>query len=159
MVTGIGCVATTQTEVRQPQYSEVQQPQEVLGTMVVAFIPTALASLPEPPFDLTLFIKSLAGGYDIKYHIADDTQIWELITEAPSISGGASYQNFRLMLPSGDYSMEGLGIQAKSLSDKPFFLVSGGQNFTVPKGNCVYIGRIGVLYSRLPPGSLDQAKT
>jgi len=157
MVTIIGCTATKQAQERRQQYLEEPQPQEVLGTMIIGFSPTVLASLPEPPIDLTLHIRPLAGGHDVKHHIADGTPVWELLTVGPTVVG-ATFQNFRLVLPAGDYLVEGLDVRAPSLSDKPFFLATGGPSFTVPKGNCVYIGRIGLFYSRLPPGSLDQAK-
>jgi hypothetical protein len=148
MVTITGCAATNQAE---------QQPQEVLGTIVIGFSPMDLASMPKPPIDLMLHIRKLTGGHDVIYDIADGTAIWELFTEGPK-DVGLSFQNFRLVLPPGDYFVAGIDVRAKSLSDKPFFLPIGEPSFTVPKGNCVYIGRIAVIYSRLPPGSLDQAK-
>jgi hypothetical protein len=152
MATIAGCPATNQAQ----QYAE-PQPQEVLGSMVIGISPIDLASLPEPPIDLTLHISQLTGGHDLKYDIADGTAIWELFTGGPK-DVGASFQNFRLVLPPGDYFVAGLGIRAKSLSDKPFFLPTGGPSFTVPKEGCVYIGRINATYLRQPPGSLDQAK-
>lgn len=156
MTTVIGCPATRQAQ-EQQRYLEELQPQEVLGTMVIGFIPTALASMPEPPIDLLLHIRQLQGKHDVIYDIADGKAIWELFTRGPT-DVGVSFQNFRLVLPPGDYLVTGLDVRAKSLSDKPFFLPRGGASFTVPKGNCVYIGRIGAFYSRLPPGSLDKAK-
>lgn len=150
-VTIAGCSATSQAQ----HYVEPQL-QEVLGSMVIGIRPIDIASLPEPPIDLTLHISQLTGGHDPKYDIADGTAIWELFAEG-STDVGASFQNFRLVLPPGDYFVAGLGVRAKSLSDKPFFLPTGGPSFTVPKDGCVYIGRINATYLRLPPGSLDQA--
>ena len=160
----IGC-----TTVKQEQEGR-QESQEVLGTMVIGFSPTVLASLPEPPINLMLHIRPSAGGRDVIHNIADGTAIWEVskvncCAGRPTSSGdggqavvGASYQNFRLTLPPGDYFITGFDVRAPSLLEKPFFLPTGGPSFTVPKANCVYIGRIGAIYSRLPPGSLDQAK-
>ncbi|RAM01096.1 hypothetical protein DO021_15525 [Desulfobacter hydrogenophilus] len=152
MVTIAGCAATNQA-----QHHAESQPQEVLGTMVIRINPTDLASLPEPPIDLMLHIRQMTGGHDVIYDIADGMAIWELFTEGPN-DVGVCFQNFRLVLPPGNYFVAGLDVRAKSLSDKPFFLPTGGPSFTVPKGGCVYIGRINATYLRLPPGSLDQAK-
>jgi hypothetical protein len=102
-------------------------------------------------------VRPLTGGSDIKLDIADGKAIWELFPAGPK-GVGVSYQNFRLLLPPGDYLMAGLDVRAQSVSDKPFFLPTGGPRFTVPNRNCVYIGRIASIYSRLPPGSMDQAK-
>lgn len=148
MVTIAGCAAMNHAE---------SQPQEVLGTIVIRINPTDLASLPEPPIDLMLHIRQMPGGHDVIYDIADGMAIWELFTGGPK-DVGACFQNFRLVLPPGNYFVAGLDVRAKSLSDKPFFLRTGGPSFTVPKGGCVYIGRINATCLRLPPGSLDQAK-
>jgi len=170
MVTIFGCttIKPTQEELHQQQqyleklqqqlYLEELHPQGVLGTIVIGFLPAALASLPEPPIDLMLLIRPLAGGQQDQYVIADGTAIWELFLDVPSIAG-ASYQNFWLMIPPGDYYLEGIGVKSQSLSDKPFVLPTGGPSFTVSEGKCVYIGRIGVSFGRLAPGTLDQAKT
>lgn len=157
MTTIIGCTAPKQAQEPRQRFLEEPKPQEVLGTMIIGFSPTVLASMPEPPIDLTLHIRALTGGSDLKLDIADGKAIWEMVPAGPK-GVGVSYQNFRLMLPPGDYLMAGLDVRAKSLSDKPFFLPTGWPSFTIPKGNCVYIGRIGAIYSRLPPGSLDEAK-
>jgi hypothetical protein len=140
---------------RLQQYLEQerrQQPQEVLGTITLGFAPTALASSPEPPIHLTLSIKPQAGGLDIKHPIADPSPVWQSHGEVVS-----THQNFNLSLAPGDYRIMALEVQASSLADASFVLPVGGPSFTVPEGNCVYIGRIGFFYTRLPPGSAAKA--
>lgn len=153
----VGCTAV------EPTREGRQQPQEVLGTVVIGFAPTAFASLPDPPVDLMLHIRPSAGRRDVIYKIADGTAVWEVATptllERKVGRVGASYQNFRLKLSPGEYLVTGFDVRAKSLSATPVFLPTGGLSFSVPDGNCVYIGRVGGVYSRLEPGSFDQAKT
>jgi hypothetical protein len=48
--------------------------------------------------------------------------------------------------------------QSTSLADEPVPLAKRGPSFTVPEGDCVYVGRVTYPYLRLPPGSLAQAK-
>lgn len=132
MTTIIGCTAPKQAQEPRQRFLEEPKPQEVLGTMIIGFSPTVLASMPEPPIDLTLHIRALTGGSDLKLDIADGKAIWEMVPAGPK-GVGVSYQNFRLMLPPGDYLMAGLDVRAKSLSDKPFFYRLVGRVSPSPK--------------------------
>lgn len=130
-----------------------EQPQEVLGSVVLGFAPTVLATLPEPPVSLTVVIRSIAGGSEFKFKITDPSPEW--IVERDKVA--ASHQNFAFSLRPGSYKIVALEVEAQSLSDSSFSLLTGGPHFAVPEGNCVYIGRLAFIYVRLPPGSSAQA--
>jgi len=135
----IGC-----TTVKQEQEGR-QESQEVLGTMVIGFSPTVLASLPEPPINLMLHIRPSAGGRDVIHNIADGTAIWEVskvncCAGRPTSSGdggqavvGASYQNFRLTLPPGDYFIKGLMYAHQAYLKSLFFFRQAGPVLPFPK--------------------------
>jgi hypothetical protein len=133
------------------------QAQEVLGTAVLTIVPVHPGSLPQPPIDLVLRIKERSNGNDLDFDIADGSAVWDLMAVGPQ-KAGSSVQNFRLMLPPGEYSISGFGVRARSLSDRVFFVPSDGPTFTVPENRCFYIGRINSTFWRLAPGSLKQAQ-
>lgn len=134
------------------------QAQEVLGSVTLGIVPVYPGTLPQPPIDLVLRVKEHRNGNELTFEIADGSAVWELMPAGPQ-KAGVSLQNFRLMLPPGEYSVSEFGVGAKSLSDRMFFLPVAGPTFTVPESRCVYVGRITAIYWRLAPGSLDQAKT
>jgi hypothetical protein len=140
----------TQRQEQQPK----EQPQEVLGSFVLGFAPSVGANSPEPPINSTLIIRSIASGSDFKLEVTDRSMQWKEEKEKVITSD----QNFTLSLRPGSYEIVGLDVKAESLSDLPFSLVTGGPRFSVPEGNCVYIGRIAYFYMRLPPGSFAEAK-
>ena len=144
----------TKRLIREQKHRE--EPQEVLGSVVIGFAPTVLAVMPEPPIELTLLIKPVGGGATIKHRITDPSPRW-MIEGGDKRKSAASHQNFRLSLRPGKYKISEVLAQARSLMEKPFILTKYGPTFTVPEGNCVYVGRIGYIYVRLPPGSLAQA--
>lgn len=132
-----------------------REPRDVLGTITISIAPAALASLPQPPIELTLLIKSLRRGVATKHRIADPNPTW-MVRQKGKVA--MSEQNFHLPLPPGNYKITEITAKAKNLADKSFTLVRNGPQFTVPQGNCVYIGRIVYTYTRLPRASLAQAK-
>lgn len=140
-------------EKRRDELQRREQPQDVLGSITLGFAPTVLASLPEPPIDLTMVIRPLAGGSKLKFKVTDPSPQWEV--EKTDVA--VTFQNFSFSLRPGSYEIVFLEVEAQSLSDAPFSLVTGGPRFTVPEGNCVYVGQITFAYMRLPPGSRDQA--
>lgn len=129
------------------------QKQEVIGTIAIGFMPTALATVPKPPINFAVVIKSFKDGANLKFNIADRSPQWEMKKN----KYGVSHQNFSFSLRPGSYEIIALELEAGSLSISDFSLVTGGPRFTVPEGNCVYIGRIALMYMRLPPGSHGQA--
>jgi hypothetical protein len=130
-----------------------EQPQEVLGSLVLGFAPTALANLPEPPISLTMVIKSLVDGSEFKFKLTDPSPEWKVEDHKAVLV----HQSFAFSLRPGSYKMDGVEVRARSLSDSPFLLLGGAQ-FDVPEGNCVYIGRLGLFHMRLPPGSLAETQ-
>lgn len=52
--------------------------------------------------------------------------------------------------------MQALGLRSASLSPSQFAIPASGPAFTVPRGECAYIGLINIVYYRLPPGSPSQ---
>lgn len=130
-----------------------EQLQEVLGTVVLAIFPTVLAAVPEPPINMAMGIKPLAGGPELKLRVTDSSPVWEVRE-----GGALTYQNFSFSLPPGSYEVVSLEVEANSLSDAPFSLFTMNPRFAVPVGSCVYVGRICLGYMRLPPGSLEQAQ-
>src|SRR5574338_104103 len=130
-------------------------PQLVLGTLALSFAPTALASLPQPPMGLTLSVKPTMGSGEFKFRVDDPSPQWTVGAEGKSAT---FYQNFKLSLKPGTYKLDRIEVDAPSLSSTPFHLLFAPPGFTVPEGNCVYIGRLGMAYMRLPRGSLAQAK-
>jgi hypothetical protein len=131
-----------------------KQLQEVLGSVVLGFAPTVLATMPEPPVSLTVVIKSMAGGSEFKFKITDPSPVWKV--EKDKVA--ASHQDFTFSLKPGSYEIVALEVEAQSLSESRFSLATTGPQFYVPEGNCVHIGRIAFIYTRLPPRSLAQAK-
>lgn len=131
-----------------------QRPREVLGTVVLGFAPTEGAFLPKPPIDLTLIIQSELGGQVTEYKIIDPSPGWEL-GEAGKLA--STFQNFALSLRPGKYKLRALKVQSPSLLETSFSLPTGGPSFTVPDAECVYVGRIGFSFIRLPPGSYAEA--
>jgi hypothetical protein len=112
-----------------------EQPQEVLGTIALGFVPTELATLPKSPMNLTVVIQSIKDESKFKFVITDTSPLWKV--ENDNVS---SHQNFTYSLRPGNYKIIGLEVENESLSDTQFSLVTDGPNFTVPEGNCVYIG-------------------
>jgi len=131
-----------------------EQPQEVLGSVVLGFVPTALAAMPQPPVNLTVVIQPMAGGSELRFKITDPSPQWKV--EKDKVA--ASRQDFTLSLKPGSYKIVALEVESQSLSDSRVSLVTGGPHFAVPEENCVHIGRIAFFYARLPPGSLAQAQ-
>jgi len=132
-----------------------QRTREVLGTIVMSIAPTKGALLPKPPINLTLLIRSESEHKETEYRITDPSPGWVLGEEGKSAS---SYQNFSLLLPPGKYRLVALKVQAASLSASIFDLPTGGPAFIVPDADCVYVGRIGFSFARLPPGSEAEAR-
>ena len=132
-----------------------EEPQEVFGTAVIGFAPTVLAAMPEPPIEITLIIKPVAGGPPIEHRITDSAPGWAVMN-GNKPKAAASHQNFMLSLRPGKYEISETLIQSSSLSEKPLSFALNVPSFTVPEGNCVYIGRFGYIYMRLPPGSYEQ---
>ena len=123
-----------------------EQPRNVLGTLALAFVPIEGATAPEPPMDLTLAMRHLPGGQEIRLRLADSFAVWDNDT-------ATSYQNFLLALPPGSYQILGIEVLAPSLSDKKVLLPLG-PSFVVENTGCVYLGRIRSELLRLPPASL-----
>jgi uncharacterized protein DUF4124 len=129
-------------------------PQRVLGTIALGFTPTVRAQLPLPPIGLTLFVKPTIGSGEFKFRVDDPSPQW---TVDPDGKTATTYQNFNFSLKPGTYKTDRIEVDAPNLSGTPFTLPLMASGFTVPEGNCVYIGRLGMAYMRLPPGSLEQA--
>jgi len=134
-----------------------EEPQEVFGTVVLGFAPTALAVMPEPPIELTLLFKPVGGGAAIKHRINDPAPDW-VVVDGDKPKAASTHQNFMISLRPGRYEISEVIAQSKSFMEKPFTIAKHGPAFTVPEGGCAYVGRIGYTYVRLPPGSLAQAK-
>lgn len=143
-------------------------PQEVLGTVVLSFLPMSDAVMPKPPIQLTLVIEPVGAGPPIKHRIADATPAW-VVSNIPAgivrgsrqqvfITRGSTHQNFILLLRPGDYKISEVLARSTSLSETQIALPTVGPVFTVPEGECVYVGRVIYPYLRLPPDSLAQTK-
>jgi len=135
-----------------------QEPQEVLGTVSVAFVTVAGASdFPQPPFRLTAVIRSLERAMDSRLDVADPSPEWGRGT--PNVDNAvSSHQDFSFSLRPGNYEFVAIEVDAPSLSDTPFEYLAAGRRFVVPDSNCVYIGRIYFVFHRLPPLPFDQAE-
>ena len=148
----IACMSTL--VVAQGTAPVQEHPRDVLGTVALGFVPTQGGATPEPPTALTLVIQSLPNGPQIRYRIADHLAVWD-----KGLDMATAHQNFLLVLPPGSYMILGLEVQAPSLSDKgPAVLITGGPSFAVPDQACVYVGRIGFVFLRLPPASFAKSK-
>ena len=137
---------------RAQQELEKLKKKEVIGTVSIGFVPTDLATVPKPPVNLSVIIKNFKDGSELKFNISDSSPQWEVKKNEYA----ASHQNFNFYLRPGNYEIIALELEAGSLSISDFSLVTAGPRFTVPEGNCVYIGRITLMYMRLPPGSHAQ---
>ena len=146
--------AQRELEKQRQERQRREEPREVLGSVVFGIVPTILATMPEPPINLTMVIKSMAGGSEFKFNIRAPSPEWTVEKGKVALSD----HDFAFSLKPGDYEIVELAVEAQSLSDSRFSLATGGPRFTVPEGNCVYVGRITFIYMRLPPGSLAQAQ-
>jgi len=126
---------------------------EILGTIALAFVPAGipLARLPDPPFDLTLVVRSLPDRSERRIPVLDLTPSWTI-----ERGTGQTEQNFKFAARPGRYEFAGLEVVARSLSSTKFSLPLWGR-FEVHETSCVYLGRIGSTYWRFPPGTRDQA--
>ena len=134
-----------------------EEPQEVFGTVVIGFAPTVLAMMPEPPFILALKIRSVDGGRTIEHRITDPAPDW-MVEKGNKPEAASIHQNFRLSLRPGSYEISEVVMQSDSLSNEPLSFALKVAIFNVPEGNCVYVGRFGHTYIRLPSGSYEQTQ-
>ena len=86
---------------RAQQELEKLKRQEVLGTLSIGFVPTVLASLPEPPINLTIHIKRIIDGSEFKFKISDPAPQWEEEENKFAVS----HQNFSFSLRPGSYEI------------------------------------------------------
>jgi len=132
-----------------------QEPQEVLGTLSVAFATLAGASdFPQPPFKLAAVVRSLERAMNSRLDVADPSPQWRRDAD----NAVSSHQNFSFLLRPGNYELVAIEVDAPSLSDSPFEFPALARRFVVPEGNCVYIGRIYFVFHRLPSLPLDQSQ-
>lgn len=132
-------------------------PQAVFGTLVVGFVPSGLAVLPDAPTKLTVVIQPLPRGKELRHTVGDTKPDW-VIDATKEGRAAHSHHNFQLDLCPGKYRIASVEIKAKSLWNKPIKLPTGGSEFVVPKGRCVYIGRVAYFFQILSPGSYGHAK-
>ena len=125
---------------------------QVFGTIVLAFVPTALATVPEPAIGLTLIVRNLSAPSESRHAIGAADRTWIVVG-----NGALTAQNFSLTLSPGMYEVFALEVDAPRMADRPFRLGLGAK-FSVPDAKCVYVGRIFLQFLRTPPGSLEQAK-
>lgn len=105
----------------------------VFGTIVLDFTPYGEgAVMPEPPYGLTLLIRTADGENTVSHDVDEDG-------------------TFELAMAAGDYEIAGLGIDAPSLQDFPFIHATAGPTFTAPEDGCSYIGLMRYSIYRLPP--------
>jgi hypothetical protein len=135
-----------------------QAAQEVLGTVSLVFATVAGASdFPQPPFRLTAVIRSLERGMESRLDVADPSPEW--VRGTPYADNAvSSHQDFSFPLRPGNYEFVAIEVDAPSLSDTPLEYPAGARRFLVPRGNCVYIGRIYFVFHRLPPLPFGQAE-
>ena len=112
------------------------------GNLRIGFIPAPGAKPVRPPITVTLVVRADGSRTSTTWQTASD----------PSVSGFS----FHLSLPPGRYRVQALGLRSASLSPAPFAIPTSGPAFTVPSGGCTYIGRISIVYYRLPPGTPSQ---
>jgi hypothetical protein len=126
-------------------------PTQVLGTIVLGFVPIAMATVPAPEIGLTLIVKSLADRSESRHVIGAADRSWIVVR-----SGALTAQDFTLGLGPGMYEVFALEVDAPRMSDRPFQLPLGAR-FSVPDASCVYVGRVFLQFLRTPQGSLEQA--
>jgi hypothetical protein len=126
-------------------------PTQVFGTIVLGFVPIAMASVPAPEIGLTLIVKSLADRSESRHVIAAADRAWIVVR-----SGALTAQDFTLSLGPGMYEVFALEVDAPRMSDRPFQLPLGAR-FSVPDAGCAYVGRVFLQFLRTPQGSLEQA--
>lgn len=126
-------------------------PSQVFGTIVLGFVPTTLATVPEPAIGLTLIVRNLSARSESRHVIAAADRAWIVVRE-----GALTAQDFSLSLGPGMYEVFALEVDAPRMNDRPFHLGLGAR-FSVPDAGCVYVGRVFLQFLRTPPGSLEQA--
>jgi len=137
---------------------KARAPQAVFGTVVIGFVPSGLAVLPDPLSRVTLLIQRDMRKKDLRHPISDANPNWVVAADKGGRSA-VSHHNFQLHLPPGDYRVTGIEIESRSISPKPITLPTAGPGFTVPEGRCVYIGRMTYMFQILSPGSFSQSKS
>jgi hypothetical protein len=132
-----------------------QEPQEVLGTLSLGFMTVAGASdFPQPPFRLTVIVRSIERAMNSRLDVADASPEWRRDAD----NAVSSHQDFSFHLRPGSYELVAIEVDAPSLSDTPFEHPARAGRFAVPEGNCVYIGRIYLVFQRLPPLPFGQSQ-
>ena len=126
-------------------------PTQVFGTIVLGFVPIAMATVPGPEIGLTLIVKNLADRSESRHVIGAADRAWIVVR-----SGALSAQDFTLSLGPGMYEVFAMEVDAPRMSDRPFQLPLGAK-FSVPDASCVYVGRVFLQFLRTPQGSLEQA--
>ena len=126
-------------------------PTQVFGTIVLGFVPIAMATVPGPEIGLTLIVKNLADRSESRHVIGAADRAWIVVR-----SGALTAQDFTLSLGPGAYEVFAMEVDAPRLSDRPFRLPLGAK-FNVPDSSCVYVGRVFLQFLRTPHGSLEQA--
>ncbi len=143
------------SELEKKRRSEV--PQTVHGTVVIGLVATGVAVLPRRVRKVTLLIRLLEHGKQIRRTIRDPHPDWVLDAQRGA-RVACSHHNFELQLPPGSYRIHGIEFEAEGIWSKPIGLPSGGVDFQVPEGSCTYIGRIGWVVLILSPASPSQAE-
>jgi hypothetical protein len=124
---------------------------QVFGTIVLGFVPIAMATVPGPEIGLTLIVKNLADRSESRHVIGAADRTWIVVR-----SGALTAQDFTLSLGAGTYEVFAMEVDAPRMSDRPFHLPLGAK-FSVPDSSCVYVGRVFLQFLRTPQGSLEQA--
>jgi tetratricopeptide repeat protein len=126
-------------------------PTQVFGTIVLGFVPIAMATVPGPEIGLTLIVKNLADRSESRHVIGAADRAWIVVR-----SGALTAQDFTLSLGPGAYEVFAMEVDSPRMSDRPFRLPLGAK-FNVPDSSCVYVGRVFLQFLRTPHGSLEQA--
>jgi hypothetical protein len=127
-------------------------PTQAFGTIVLGFVPVAMATVPEPEIGLTLIIRNRSEGSESRHVIGAAERAWIVVR-----TGALTAQDFTLSLAPGMYEVFALEVDSPGMSDRPFQLPLGAR-FSVPSAGCAYVGRVFLQFLRTPPGSLEQAQ-
>ena len=101
-------------------------PTQVFGTIVLSFVPTTLATVPEPAIGLTLIVRSLSDRSESRHVIAAADRTWVVVG-----AGALTAQDFSLTLGPGMYEVFALEVDAPGMNDRPFHLGLGAK-FSAP---------------------------